>query len=394
MRRRYLTFEERGVLAGFKNRRMTFVRCRQSRDGGARFEALVPNWAGESASSHNDMIMPWTALPNWCPLEGYDRVLFDLITAQFERYDGYIDPILMHEIRLSADREHGDPNQREAATLELATAERDLQRSLLEVVALFGRHVAERVQRAGLADLSGNILFTLADKSPDELRQLVRIIATAVARNAGISGDTLRVRLDRTAEFASPICSLVTSDQMGTVGYLSRQFRRVEGLHDELRFFGRDQPIELQEDINLVCANTMTFMLYAHARAEILRRQVLDEKSYTSELEHQTLLRGVAEERIRISFALDGWAQHATNWIQSQGAGLQGQIAAIGCIMRDMPKPPMEVDEELTRVKHENGSMAFRAKQVRELHSWGTNELDMELYARVMAGREDGKVNA
>lgn len=371
---------------------MAYVRCRRARDGSARFEALVPNWAGEHAGSFNDMIMPWAAVPNWSPLDGYDRVLFDHVQAQFERYDGYIDPILMHEIRLAADREHGDPEQQQAAVLELAIAERDLQRSLLEVVAMFGRHVVDRVRKAGLADLSGNVLFTLADRSPDELRQLIRIIATAVSRNAGISGETLRVRLDRTAEFASPICSLVTSEKDGTVGYLSRQFRKVETLHDELRFFGRDQPIELQEDINLVCANTMTFMLYAHARAEILRRQVLDEQSYTSEAEHQALLKAVAEERIRISFALDGWAQHAAIWAREQAGGTPAQVAAIAHIMRDMPKPPMEVDEELTRVRVENGAMNFRGRQVRELHSWGTDQLDHELYARVLAGREDGRV--
>jgi hypothetical protein len=394
VRRRYLTFEERGVHAGFHSRRIAFVRCRVAKSGGSRFEAVVPNWTGDPHGSCNDLVMPWENLPAWAPVEGYDRALFEQIGREFRRFDGHIDPIMMDEIRMRVELEHGSDEQRERARSDLTIAERDTQRSLLEVVAMFGRHIAGRDHLPDLAGISGQVLYHLADQSPEELKQLVRVIAGSISRGTEVSGQVLRQRLDRVSDFASPICSLVTADPAGAVGYLSRRFGMVEHLHDDLRAFAARQQPEMQEDVGLICANTMTFMLYGHARAEILRRMALEERSYTENAEHEALLRTIASERVRIAFALDGWSAHAEIWQRARSVGETAKQVAISQIMRDMPKPPMEVDAELNRMKGDSVSVTFRGRTVRELHSWANDELDRDLYQRVMAAREGLVTNA
>ena len=388
MRRRYLTFEERGVHTGFHARRAAFVRCRVAKSGGSRFEAVVPNWTGDSHGSCNDLVMPWSDLPSWTHLDGYDRALFERIGREFQRFDGHIDPIMMDEIRMRIDLEHGTEAQQKRARMDLAIAERDIQRSLLEVVAMFGRHIAGRDRIKELNGVSGEVLYHLADQSPEELKQLIRVISGSISRGSEINGQVLRQRLDRVAEFASPICSLVTADPAGEVGYLSRRFAMVEHLHDDLRQYGERQLPDMQKDIGLVCANTMTFMLYGHARAEILRKKALEEPSYTDTAEHEALLRLIASERVRIAFALDGWSAHAAIWERAKHEGEAAKMVALSQIMRDMPKPPMEVDAELNRVKDDAVIMTFRGRTVKELHSWANDELDRELFQRVMAARE------
>jgi hypothetical protein len=133
----------------------------------------------------------------------------------------------------------------------------------------------------------------------------------------------------------------------------------------------------------------MTFLLYGHARAEGLRSRALEEASYTSDAEHEALLRAVAEERIRIAFALDGWSVLADQWEKAKASrDDRACMDVIGLIQQDMPKPPAEVDAELKRARGEKPTAVMRGRQIREFHSWTTNEFDQELYDRVMAARE------
>jgi len=390
MRRRYLSFEDRGVLVGFQGRRLGLVRCRPVRDDRQHYDAMLPNWSGDNFVGFNDLVMPFAGLASWAPIAGYNQVLFDRVLAQADKLHGHMDPIMMREVRLATDLEIGKQRAQRIARFELTITERDAHRSLLEIVAMFGRHVAERVRKGELHQLSGEVLFHLADRSPDELRQLVRIIATAMSRGGRLSGEQLRERLDKIAEFAAPICSLVTDEPDSIVGYLSRQYRLVEKLHDALKGYAENCHAEVREAVQLICANTMSFMLFARARAEYIRAQVLEERRYLDDREHVRLLQAIAEERVRIAFALDGWAMHAEAW-EEAGEDPARREAVIARIMRDMPKPPVEVDEELVRVRTENGSMMFRGRTVRELHSWSNDTLDQELYERVMAGRETKK---
>ena len=393
MRRRYLSFEDRGVLVGFQGRRLGLVRCRPVRDGCETYDAMIPNWSGDNFVGFNDLVMPFASLGSWGTIDGYNEVLFERVIGQAERLHGHMDPIMMREVRLATDLEIGDERAQGIAKVELAITERDAQRSLLEIVAMFGRHVAARVKKGDLNKLSGEVLFHLADRSPDELRQLVRLIATAMSRGGRLTGEELRERLDKISEFASPICSLVTSESDGVVGYLSRQFRMVERLHDGIKDHAEACHAEVREAARLICVNTMSFMLYAQSRAELIRTQVLEERRYLDDSEHLHLLQLIAEERVRIAFALDGWSMHAEAWDEA-GRDPARREAVIAGIMRDMPKPPVEVDEELVRVRNENGSMTFRGRTVRELHSWSNDLLDQELYDRVMAGRGGKKAIA
>jgi hypothetical protein len=390
VKRRYLTFEERGVHAGFRARRIAFARCRKSRYGASRIESLVPNWSGESAGPSNDLVMPWSALPDWSLVEGYDRFLHEAISREFRRYDGHLDPIMLDDVRQKVNLEHGTETMRAKAARDIAIAQRDCQRSLLDIIAMFGRQSA--AANPAFAGLKGATLFQMAERSPAELRALVRMITASFSNGRGVSGQELRERLDRVAEFAAPICTLVTADTSETVGYLSQRFQSVERMHDEVRDYAAGRGEDLQADTAAMCANTMTFLMYGHARAEALRRKVLDQASYATEEAHQELLALIASERVRIAYALDGWASHAEIWERARETDDTSRLSAVGQILRDMPKPPAEVDAELRRVQGDAALMSFRGKHVREFHSWSTDELDEELYVRVQTSLR-GTVN-
>ena len=59
------------------------------------------------------------------------------------------------------------------------------------------------------------------------------------------------------------------------------------------------------------------------------------------------LLELIADERKRISFALDGWASHASRWFLLERDDMEGHDKALLFILREMPSAPKELTEEV-----------------------------------------------
>ncbi|MCR9220739.1 MAG: hypothetical protein NXI21_10970 [Alphaproteobacteria bacterium] len=386
----YKSFRDRGVYVGFHGRTVELARCRLPRRADADdYEALIPNWAGSDLGRSNDLVMMFADLPKWTDLIGRDDVLHRRIMEGRAKYQGHLDPIMMRELRLEVDVEAGDETDRRQAAQEMKIAAQDVQSSFLEVLAMFGRRFAMLTGNRELAAVDRKVLLSLSEESPEAMLRLVRIIVGAVVQGTKIGRDALQARLDALSEFASPICSIVVRDSSRSVGYLSRQLRLLEALQQGVAAYCAENTEELREAGEVIDFNLSSFVDYALSRAETIRQAMLDETYYLNDSRYDGLIALIREERIKISFALDGWASHATRWLTVDEDDTPTRNAVIAYILRNMPAPPSELeDDPAVQARRDRNPMVLKAGAVKEFHSWMDDSLDAEIYKRVMKVRD------
>ncbi|MEQ8443424.1 MAG: hypothetical protein RIM33_12660 [Alphaproteobacteria bacterium] len=386
----YKSFRDRGVYVGFQGRPVEMVRCRFPRDPDMRdFEAIIPNFGGgDGMKVTNDLVMPFHDLADWSDLIGRDELLHERVSRSFVDREGHLDPITVRDMRLQADLEAGEERDKRLAENEIAISKVDVQNAFLEILAMFGRKYAEIREEAELRNVSRAVLMSLSESSPTDMLRLVRIIVGAVVSGASMSREELQGRLDTLSDYAAPICSLVTDDETRSVGFLSRQMRLLEQLHDGVtEYCSVTRPDEVLEAGRLIDFNLQTFIEYTLERAGTIKAAVLDDTHYLNDKKYAELLALIKEERVRISFALDGWAGHATRWLSVDEDDIPARNAVLTFILRQMPAPPRELDDFVERRFGGDNLMMMRGRIVKEMHSWMDDTLDQEIYRRVMQGR-------
>ncbi|MBP5855990.1 hypothetical protein KAJ83_03150 [Marivibrio halodurans] len=385
----YKSFRDRGVYVGFHGRMVELARCRMPRRTDLDdYEALIPNWAGSDMGRSNDLVMMFADLTRWTDLIGRDRLLHQRVMEGRAKYQGHLDPIMMRELRLAVDAEAGDATDKRQAAQEMRIAAQDVQSSFLEVLAMFGRRYGKMMGSRELASVDRRILLSLNEQSPDDMLRLVRIIVGTVVKGARISREKLQSRLDGLSEFAAPICSIVVEDSSRSVGYLSRQLQLLEALDEGIADYCGESTQEFRDAGEIITYNLQTFVEYALSRARHIKKAMLDESYYLDDKRYDGLLNLIREERIKISFALDGWASHATRWLTVDEDDIPARNAVIAYILRQMPAPPRELEEDPSvQYRRDRNPMQLRARTVREFHSWMDDTLDDEIYKRVMKSR-------
>lgn len=387
---RYKSFEDRGVYVGFHTRMVELCRVRAPRDLDLDdYEALIPNWTGNEHFSSNDLVMPFADVGAWATLSDRDSYLHDELEKRRTAMGGHLDPIMMREIRLKADAEAGREIDKVSAERELEVSKLDVQNSYLEILAMFGRTYADDVGAFELTNVNRMVLVALAAESQDSLRRLVRLVANAVAKRASMTRELLQERLDVLSTFAAPICSLVTEDPTREVGFLSRQQGVMELLNKQVRVHAETRTVEIQEAARVIDMNIQVFLEYARSRSLMIKDALLTEGYYTFNDDYSKLLDMVAEERIKISYALDGWAAHASRWLALEEDDVEARDAMIFFILKEMPNPTKNLEDEVATSLYANTDLsAMRGRVVRVMHSWADDSLDEALHARVMKARE------
>jgi hypothetical protein len=385
----YKSFRDRGVYVGFHGRMVELARCRIPRNTEQDdYEALIPNWGGSDLGKSNDLVMLFSDLSKWTDLIGRDEILHRRVIEGRAKYQGHLDPIMMRELRLQVDAEAGDETDKRHAAQEMKIAALDVQASFLEVLAMFGRRYGKMMGNRELASVDRKVLLSLSEQAPDDMLHLVRIIVGTVVKGAKISRDKLQARLDTLSEFAAPICSIVVQDPSRSVGFLSRQLKLLEALQEGIAGYCENNTQELREAGEVIEYNLETFVEYALSRAENIKQAMLDESYYLDDKRYEKLVALIREERIKISFALDGWASHATRWLTVDEDDTAARNAVIAYILRQMPAPPQELEEDPdVQSRRGRSPMMLRAKTVKEFHSWMDDTIDNEIYKRVMRTR-------
>lgn len=387
----YKSFRDRGVYVGFQGRVVEMLRCRAPKDPElGDFEAIVPNFGGtDMGRVTNDMVMPFRDVPNWSDLVGRDKLLHERVAGSFFEREGYLDPITIRDMRMQVDLEAGEERDKRLAENEIEITRLDIQNAFLEILAMFGRRYAEIRGEAKLRQVNRQVLMSLSESSPTEMLSLVRIIVGAVVSGAAISREELQGRLDTLSDYAAPICSLVTEDASRSVGFLSRQMSLLEQLREGVFEYCENgqRPDEVHEAGRVIDFNLDTFIEYTLERAHAIKAAVLDERYYLNDKKYQSLLNLIREERVKISFALDGWAGHATRWLSVAEEDASSRNAVLTFILRQMPAPPSELDDIVERKFGGDNLMSMRGRVVKEMHSWLDDSLDNEVYRRVMSLR-------
>lgn len=387
----YKSFVERGVYVGFGAKLIELTRCRIASDSRVGREALIPNWSGGDTLRSNDLVMTFKDLPKWCELSGRDSTLFDRVCAGQAELEGLLDPLTMRNLRLKTDLEEGDDFEKGHAKREFAIARADVQGAYLEILAMFGRSYGAHTGDNRLENVNREALLALSESSPEEMLRLIRIIVGAVVRGSTVTRESLQGRLDSLSELAAPMCSLVTREASRDVGFLSRQFAILERLRFQIEEFTDDQPQEVQQAGRVIAFTIRSFCDYAVHHANEIRDAVLDESYYLDDKRYDTLIDLIKAERTKISYAMDGWAGHASRWLNVAPYEEEGRRAVIAYIVRQMPTAPKELEEDVPAPRYGSENlMSLRGRSVRAMHSWLDDTLDQDLFNRVTGGKAAG----
>lgn len=385
----YKTFEERGVYVGFTSNILVHARCRLSKAEEYEFDAMIPNWAGEEgASKGNDLVMAFKDVPVWTQLDARDEFLHLLFLQRRQKQGAYLDPILARELRLKADLEKGDDIFAGQAKHELDIAKSDVQDAYIDVLAMFGRRFGAVSGQKELEFMTRGVLTALAEEDPRHLMKLVRVIIKTITLQTSLSRELLQERLEVLSEYAAPMCSLLTEDKFGDIGFLSRQNMRLEELYESLGLFAEEKPAEIIKAINVIRINIKAFLAYTKEKSAGIKLALLQDSFYLDTKRYEHLLKYVLDQRSKISFALDGWARHAENWAVTHHENIEGKRNVIFHMLRDMPTAPGEVEEEVRNLYNvDSSAMSLRGKMVKELHGWADDKMDHILQERLMECR-------
>ena len=370
---------------GFRGRGLETVRCRRAKSEDDVYEALIVNWSGDSTRG-GDMIMPFMGLSDWRQLSFFDETLFLAVRDYGKLSQGYMDPLVMRGLRLQTVIDHGDEFEVSQAEASLDIEERDVRETFLEVLALFSRDYGSRVGDEELRHVTRRVLMRLMQEDPESVYKLSRELASTMARLSGVSGDILARRIEFYSEFAAPICSLVSGDNSRDVGYLSRQLGDLEKLAAELLEYGGTRHGELSMFVQRINENAQKFIDFALIKAQDIQSLILDNKAYIQPEKFQEMQNELKDNRLYISFALDGWENHAKRWAKAKLEGNDKCNDLIVEIYRSMPQPTKELEESRNRGYDTRGA-GMRTGAVKEMHSWDNEARDDELFDRVQKGR-------
>lgn len=386
----FKTFEDRGVYVGFTANILIHARCRPSRTEEFEYDAMIPNWAGGGeATKGNDLVMNFTDLPIWTPLNSRDELLHELVQQRRQKQGAYLDPLLVRELRLKADIERGEEMFAQQAQHELDVANLDVQDSFIDILAMFGRKYGAISGQKELEFMTRSVLVTLASEDPRYLMKLVKVIITTITKHSPITRDELQERLDLLSSYSAPMCSLVTDEPFGDIGYLSRQNMRLQELHDSLTSFSTEQPRDIQRAIDVILMNIQSFLAFTKEKSSRIKLALLQDSFYLDTKRYNHLLEYILEQRSKISFALDGWSRHGENWAVTHDENLEGKYNVIFHILREMPTAPEELEDEVSKLFDlDSNVMALRSKMVRELHGWADDKMDMVLQQRLRESRQ------
>lgn len=382
-------FADRGVYVGFRAKGLETVRCRKAKEENSVFEALVVNWSGDTGQkSTGDLVMPFRDLPHWRPLGPFDDHLFHSVQDYGAKSAGYMDPIIMRDLRFKTILKYGHVFEAARADRTLAGEGSELQETFLEILCLFSRKYGHATGDRDLQFVTRDVLHRLIAEDVTELTRLARRLAHAVARLIHMDGDLLARRIEFYSEFGAPICSLLAEDKSRAIGYLSRQLGTLENLVMEIQEYGLDKSGELAIFIDRILDNALKFISFTLTKAGQIHDLMLDNRAYINEDKFKELRRELTTNRLYISFALDGWGSHATNWELAKLEGPKACRDFIIALYRTMPHPTKELESTLASIGYDMRHAGMRAGLVRVLHSWDDETLDQELAKRVEEGRQ------
>ncbi|MTI11219.1 hypothetical protein [Curvivirga aplysinae] len=380
-------FQDRGVYIGFETKNLGGMRCRPSKVEGSVYEALISNWAGDSALGvGGDLVMPFLDVMEWAELSDRDKALHASVSQYGYKTEGYIDPQAMREIRFETDMAFADPILRMRAVEELRIESIDSQNTYFEILSIFARKYGATIDNRELKYVSRSILQQLARENPEDVLRLTREITKAAAEHGEITPETLSARLDFYSSFAAPICSILDKDSKDRdIGYLSRQLGALEDLMDRLEEFREGTNIEISGFITNIQENADKFLDFAQKQASAIQLLIVDDRSYTHDDMFKELKKELYENRMHIAYALDGWEQHYVGWKKLQNDSQETKEDFIIKLFRVMPQPTREV--EMVSIGYDMSGVGSRAGTVRMMHSWDSESEDLELKNRVEAGK-------
>lgn len=382
-------FEDRGVYVGFRAKGLETVRCRKAKTDSGVYEALVVNWSGDTGQkSTGDLVMPFRDLPNWRSLPPFDEHLFDSVQDYGAKSAGYMDPIVMRDLRFKTVLKYGHVFEAAKAEQTLAGEGSELQETFLEILCLFSRKYGRVIGDRDLQFVTRDVLHRLMAEDMRELTHLARRLAHAVAELIDMDGNLLARRIEFYSEFGAPICSLLADDKTRSIGYLSRQLGALENLVMEIQEYGLDKSGELAVFIDRILDNALKFISFTLAKATQIHDMMLDNRAYIDDRKFKEMRRELTTNRLYISFALDGWGTQARHWDEAKLEGPEAQRDFIISLYRTMPHPTKELESTLASIGYDMRHAGMRAGLVRVLHSWDDETLDQELAKRVEEGRQ------
>lgn len=357
---------------------------------GRLLEATIPNFSGSRRGEY--AIVDWKQLPNMGTLSERDEDVHARISATRNASD--LDPVNIRAILQQADSAYNPDEARRRQARE--QTQRDLEER--EIVRM--SCIAQMTRECGIAQgdtfmaraSTQTLLNLISGKSAIadfRMEELISKVMSHTALRAGCSVDDVRDWLEPLVGLIAPFGSVSSDAEERTDGFLFRQHLRLLELRGSLKSYATQARPEVSDSVELILKvldQTIGFVSDRIVKLDALLASIagMFKQVENSVDQLQKLRRDVA-------YGLDGWDDIVSIWLDAVEnshliGGEQGMERAIGHILWHLPVVPYK---ELHGDAFDSQSSVERArvKLVSAMHSWQTEEADLELQNRVASGK-------
>jgi len=353
---------------------------------GRLLEATIPNFSGTRRGEF--AIVDWKELPGMGALSERDAEVHARIMETRNALD--LDPINVRAILQQADSAYNPDEERRRKARE--QAQRDLEER--EIVRM--SCIAQMTRECGVAQgdtfmaraSTQTLLNLMSGKSEIadfRMDELIAKVMSHTALRAGCSVEEVRDWLEPLVGLIAPFGSVASKTDKRTDGFLFRQHLRLLEFRGSLKLYAVEARPEVSDSVDLILQvldQTIGFVSERIVKLDTLLASIagMFRQVENSVDQLQKLRRDVA-------YGLDGWDDLVSVWLDATEnshliGGEKGLERAIVHILWHLPVIPYK---ELHGNAFDTQSSVERArvKLVSQMHSWQTDELDLELKGRV-----------
>ena len=386
------TFERRGTTVPLTHPKFPHIRVREYDHGGTRqLEAVLPGYSGVRRGETT--VMLWDDLQKIAQFNERDRHVLDGVAATNDVNE--IDPIAIRLFCQRAEAQFSpDEAERHRARQQAEQDAVDRETVRLACLAQLTRECGiargdSLLAKTSMKTLVG--LITTADSQADfEVGKLIDRVLHFAAERSNSTVEDVRRWMDPVIGMIAPLGSITDEAADRVDGFLFRQHAELLRFRKSL---GDRRPAvseELQDTIDFILGVCDQGIGYVNGRINDLGG-VLGEFAEMFEMIDDSL-NTLWQIRRDVAYALDGWTPLIAVWdaaVASDDAPDKQALIreALEHILAFVPIIPAgEFQSTLAgdAIQQERS----RLKLVRQMHSWQTNELDVEIETRVANARQ------
>lgn len=389
------TFERRGTTVPFTaNEALRHARARVYRHGNDRIlEAVIPSLGGGRRGEL--MVVPWKDLPDFVPLNDRDRELHDGIPGIVGKNG--IDPLQVRELVNKINAAHSDdPEVRAKAQAQAKQDSEDKEVVRMSCIAQLMKECG--IERGDPVMASANtktlveLMTAEESKAHFDLEMLIDRVFLFASQRSGVSVDNVREWLEPLVGLITPFGTVKGTQKDRTNGHLFLEHVNLMEFRKSVAAYLEQKPDQYAATAEILLQVIDQTIMYVDERIVTLDSLL---GSFANVFGKQDAnVSYLIKLRRDVAYALDGWSSLIECWTEADAedcklaGNTENRDKAVAYVMSFLPIIPHKELYPDDGFDTQASIERARVKIVSAMHSWATEELDVELARRVEKGQK------